>query len=356
MAAGQLTTRSRPVVGLLCACAAFAYASTSSGADAPIRDELDRILREQRINGSVLVARGDRILLAKGYGYANRALRRPNTIDTQFRVTWLADQFTDVGLLQLHARGRINLDAPLCTYVSRCPPTWRSFTARQLQKQKVHFDPPVDIRQGTFAAAFDRLRRSRLVPGPRPRFLATANARNRELLKQFILMHAAGATWRDYVQRHILRPSGMSATVFEDGVAPRTRAEGYSRQAPVRVPDARLTPEQSDGMRSTVRDFYKYERALSKGLLLPSAAVEELQRAVPGSYIAGYHGVWQYGWLVGEFEGERVNGSNAHGEAGWSTMFMRFPDRQAVVLVFLNESRVPFDAAMSAARLVLARS
>jgi CubicO group peptidase (beta-lactamase class C family) len=35
---------------------------------------------------SVLVARGDKVLFSKGYGFANREWDIPNTPDTKFRI------------------------------------------------------------------------------------------------------------------------------------------------------------------------------------------------------------------------------------------------------------------------------
>jgi CubicO group peptidase (beta-lactamase class C family) len=314
----------------------------------PEASRIDRVMRAEGIQGSVLVARRGTVLLSKGYGLADRARGLRNGPRTQFRITWLADQLTDVALLQLHERGRIDLDASVCRYVPRCPSGWRRATVRDLQRYRFHLASPGAGRAGSLAAAVDRLRRIPLVRGPK------GNLRDLELVKQYLVERVTGMTWMAYVRASILRPAGMGSTVYEDAVADGTRAVGYSRGRPVTPPDATRTPSRADGIRSTTTDLYRYDLALSRGRLLSSASLDAMQRATPGSFIRGYFGVWQYGWLVGRFDGHVVDGQNAHGEAGWSTMLMRFPDDGVTVLVFLNESRIPFDAAHAAARIALA--
>jgi CubicO group peptidase (beta-lactamase class C family) len=51
--------------------------------------------------GSVLVARGDQILLSKGYGSANLEWQIPNTPSTKFRLGCVTKQFTAASILLL---------------------------------------------------------------------------------------------------------------------------------------------------------------------------------------------------------------------------------------------------------------
>ena len=51
--------------------------------------------------GSVLVARGDDVLLSKGYGAANLEWDIPNTPDTKFRLGSVTTQFTAACVLLL---------------------------------------------------------------------------------------------------------------------------------------------------------------------------------------------------------------------------------------------------------------
>src|SRR5215831_9726224 len=71
--------------------------------DQPARiDEIPRsYARNNQFMGTVLVAEGDRVILNKGYGYANIERQEPNTPDTKFRLGSVTKQFTAACVLLL---------------------------------------------------------------------------------------------------------------------------------------------------------------------------------------------------------------------------------------------------------------
>jgi D-alanyl-D-alanine carboxypeptidase len=64
----------------------------------------------EKFSGAVLVKRGDKVLLRKAYGLADRELKIPNTLDTRFRTASVTKMFTAVAVLRLVQDGRIRLD------------------------------------------------------------------------------------------------------------------------------------------------------------------------------------------------------------------------------------------------------
>jgi CubicO group peptidase (beta-lactamase class C family) len=71
--------------------------------------------------GTVLVARGDRVLYEKGYGFANVELGVRNTPAQVFRIASLTKVFTQVLLGSLVEQDRLALDAPLARYLPGFP-------------------------------------------------------------------------------------------------------------------------------------------------------------------------------------------------------------------------------------------
>src|SRR5580704_11438355 len=69
---------------------------------------MDQVIRtyvdSSKFMGSVLVARGDEVLLDKGYGYANLEWKVPNTPETKFRLGSITKQFTAASILLLEER------------------------------------------------------------------------------------------------------------------------------------------------------------------------------------------------------------------------------------------------------------
>src|ERR1700684_401319 len=104
-------------------------ASTCPGQDLQRMDQIVRnYVSEGRFMGSVLVARGDRILLDQGYGFANLEWKVPNTPDTKFRIGSMTKQFTGASILLLADRGKLSLADPIKKYLPDCPPSWDKVT------------------------------------------------------------------------------------------------------------------------------------------------------------------------------------------------------------------------------------
>src|SRR5688500_2787906 len=83
-------------------------------------------------SGSVLLARGGKPLVAKGYGFANAEWRIPNTTNTKFRIGSITNQFTSMIVMQLREQGKIKLEGSMCLYVTPCPDTWKPVTIHHL--------------------------------------------------------------------------------------------------------------------------------------------------------------------------------------------------------------------------------
>lgn len=59
--------------------------------------------------GAVLVAQADRVLLDKGYGFANLEWQVPASSSARFRIGSVTKQFTAAIVLRLEERGRLSL-------------------------------------------------------------------------------------------------------------------------------------------------------------------------------------------------------------------------------------------------------
>ena len=79
--------------------------------------ELDEYFRHRAaqdlFSGSVLITQGASRLYARAYGYASRAWRVPNTLDTRFDTASVTKLFTAIATLQLIDRGLLGFDTPV---------------------------------------------------------------------------------------------------------------------------------------------------------------------------------------------------------------------------------------------------
>lgn len=85
--------------------------------------------REGKFSGAVLVGRGNEVVYERALGLADEAWNVPNTLDTRFQIGSLTKQFTGTLILGLVREHRLELDAPVTTYLPDYP---SAVTIRQL--------------------------------------------------------------------------------------------------------------------------------------------------------------------------------------------------------------------------------
>ena len=86
-------------------------------------------------NGAVLVAKGDRIILNKGYGFANKEKSFANTPKTVFDICSVTKQFTGAAILKLAENEKLELTDSLSTYFEDLPFDKQNITIHQLIPQ-----------------------------------------------------------------------------------------------------------------------------------------------------------------------------------------------------------------------------
>ena len=91
------------------------------------------LLVQENLPGlSVAVAIDGEIVWAEGFGFANVERRAPVTPRTRFRTGSVSKTLTAAAVALLHDRGRIDLDAPVHTYVPSYPQKQWTISPRQL--------------------------------------------------------------------------------------------------------------------------------------------------------------------------------------------------------------------------------
>jgi CubicO group peptidase (beta-lactamase class C family) len=113
-------------------------AAAESNSEATLVTRIDSLAtaeaRAGLLSGVILVARGDRILLQRGYGFASWELRAPTTAATRFGIGSITKVMTEIVVEMLAAEGRLDLDAPVSRYLGSFPsgPKGRLVTIRHL--------------------------------------------------------------------------------------------------------------------------------------------------------------------------------------------------------------------------------
>jgi serine beta-lactamase-like protein LACTB len=329
------------------------HAERYAGAIEESRRLAHALLLEENLPGlSVAVARDGEIVWTEGFGWADLEGRRPVTPRTQFRLGSVSKTLTAAAIALLYERGRIDLDAPVQTYVPAYPHKPWTMTTRQLMGDiagvhRIRGDnndnPPgghcasVDDALATFAdepLLFE--------PGTRYRFSTYG-----WILLSAVVEEAAGEPLPRFLRREILEPLGMESTVLEDGANVPDLASSYIPRASMRTrlgvrKGARLDNSCLAGAGaffSTPSDLVRFGSAMLQPGLLQAETIALLQ--TPLRLTSGASTDFALGWKV---ERIQLAGAPARMVAhratpnGSTVVLLTFPDHGVVVAAASNIS------------------
>jgi D-alanyl-D-alanine carboxypeptidase len=216
------------VILLLCSAAANALQATNSAASADLdAAKLDAIVQrmiaqEHVVGASVLVARGDRILLHKGYGFADLGLESPTKDETVYHVVGPMLPFTGIAVMQQVERGKLSLDDDISKFIPEFPLQGHHVTIRQLLN---HTSGIVDYHY-----LGDPIEATSRQPKALDEVMALYADKNWvndpgkkwdwsisgfQLLVT-VVERVTGQSFADYVQQNIFKPAGVKSTTYCD--------------------------------------------------------------------------------------------------------------------------------------------
>jgi CubicO group peptidase (beta-lactamase class C family) len=243
-------------------------------------------------SGAVLITQGTTRLFAGAYGYASRAWRVPNNLDTRFDTASVTKLFTAIATLQLIDRGLLAFDTPVVERLGlEGTPLSKDVTVFHLLTHTSGIGDDADEEAGERYEDVWKAKPNYSVVETRdflPQFVnKPANFSPGEgcrycncgyVLLGLLIETISGMTYRDYVRANVFAEAGMTASDFfrmdrvnhnvAEGCDPRRDATGqivdwkkniYSFP-PIGSPDA--------GANVTVTDLDRFLRAVRAGKLL----------------------------------------------------------------------------------------
>ncbi len=252
-----------------------------------LRTRLDLEADTDGFAGSVLLVRGDEVLLDEARGLADRERRAPMRTDTRLRIGSMNKMFTAVAVLQLAEAGRLQLADVLSQHLPDYPNQELARNVR-LRHLLTHTGGTGDISGSELRAhraeltshqAYIDLFGARAATFPPGGGVEYSNYGF--VLLGRVIERASGQSYHDYVHEHIFAPAGMSRTGSRpEAEAVEGRAIGYrwSPQGPVSNADT-LPPQgtAAGGGYSTTGDLLRFVRALQQRRLLSEQSTRALQ-------------------------------------------------------------------------------
>ena len=310
-----------------------------------ITDQLDAYMTASSdyglFNGTVLVADGGEVIYEKGFGEADMTWDIPNTPETRFRIASLTKQFTAALVLRLVEAGRLDLDAPISTYLPDYP-------AAQADNVTLHhlLSHTGGVPEHTSRLDMNEIMRRTydtedfltlfadepLDFEPGSQF---AYSNSGYYLLGVIIETVTGRSYASALQEVILDPLGLDATTYDPfpEIVPQM-AHGYMSSGSdyVSAPYIDTSVPYAAGMLiSTARDLFTWTEALHGGEVFDNAeTLTRMTTPVLDDYAYGI------GVSTLPFAGGVRAVAHSGGIPGFSTMLIHFPEDDRTIVVLDN--------------------
>ena len=359
----------------------LAPAASSRAVAAPdLQAQLDAIVAPHfpadQPGAAVLVSKGDRILLRRGYGMADLGKALPIQPGMVFRLGSITKQFTAAAIMMLVDAGKVSLGDDLRKWVPEYPGHGGTvITVEHLLTHTAgvpsYTDQPgfiglsrKDLTHAELLATFKDLPLD-FPPGDRMKY-----SNSGYYLLGMVIEKASGKSYAQFVAEKIFKPLGMAHTRYGDndavmpggvrgylgrydqgsaggqgGQGGRGRQGGQGGQGTTQgaKEDSKAHLAEAISMKppfaagaliSTVDDLALWDSAIAAGKLLKK---ESWRRVfAPMKLKDGSLSQYGYGWQLANYEGHRIQ-SHSGGIPGFATSICRMPDDQVVVTILCNE-------------------
>ena len=320
-------------------------AAVSQDVVAEIDVMLDKMAKQALFTGSVLIGQRGEVLLAQGYGLADRVQGIPNTSQTRFRLASITKQFTAMAILILESQGKLKVEDPICNYIPDCPSTWNSITIDHLLTHTSGIpdfmaSPDFPSIAATPSAPVQTIARFRDLPLDFEPGESWSYSNCGYVVLGYIIEQVSGQTYEDFLQHSIFTPLKLRDTGYDHNS--NSLAVGYpdaysspNHTQPAEFIDMSI-PYAAGGLYSTVEDLYRWEQALSTEQLVPQAYLDEMfapHAAIPD----GGGWAYGYGWFVGTDQGGRPTDRHPGYLSGFASVIARYPDNGITIIVLSNQ-------------------
>jgi CubicO group peptidase (beta-lactamase class C family) len=335
---------------LVIAAVAAGVGSPAGAQDADVQAfaaEVDSLRQALRIPGlSVAVVRDGRVVLARGFGWADVEARRPATEHTPYTIASVTKPISGVVAMRLVERGVLDLDRPMNSFAE-----WAEFCAEAREGgPRIFF--------ADYSCAPDlTLRHVLSMQGngaPGERFFYNPVAFS---WASRPIMQVTGRQFSDLVAQEVFAPAGMTESArrhrdlpLRADLAPELALPYHVDSAGALVRSAGPGPQgdgAAGGVISTVVDMARFDIALDEGRLISDASKAEMWR--PGRSPSGAVLPYGIGWYVQQVDGRRAVWHSGWWEQAYSALYLKLPDERLTLILLANSEGVwwqnPLDAA-----------
>ena len=343
-------------------------ANANANSDIPTKTQIDNVFAEIKPTSpgcSVGVIHDGKLIHKAGYGLANMELNVPLDGSHVHRIASVSKQFTAMAVLLLADEGKIDLNADIRNYLPelrdyKAPVTINAmlghfsgmgdydFVDAELDKDALKLKSTMggEFRLGnedylTIQEFYDYVKTMPLRNKPNQEFRYSNYA---YFLLSMLVERVSGESLREYSERRIFKPLGMSNTFFSDEPTEivKNRASGYSKNE-----DGNYITSMTNlfwvgdgGLHTNVEDMAKWDAYFYNPTLgkKPKALLAQFMH--PNSAeITIEARKYANGQFIGEKDGVEVV-YHSGGWLGTLTNYERMPEKKYASIVFCNDTSV----------------
>jgi len=327
---------------IICSCtnrAADSFSDTEQNNQYNIASELDEYMTSYNENssykysGAILVAKGDEILLNKGYGMANYEEDISNEPNSVFAIGSLSKSFTAAAIMQLQEKQLLSVEDPISKYIDGHE-RGDDITIHHLltHTSGLKRDGLVYGLNGvSLKENIDYIIKASLLFEPGEDYSYSNAGYN---ILAAIIEKVSGKSYNEYIRDNIFVPLEMnSSRCGIDDSYGDNQAIAYKILTgdPIKLRMFDFSKLIGSGnIYSTVEDLYKFDRALCSDKLLSKESLGKMFTVYSDSN-------YGYGWGIAERFGHKEISHNGHID-GYYSSILRYPDDDFVLIFLTNNS------------------
>ncbi len=315
--------------------------------------ELDQLRQQRAIPGlAAAVVKGEEIIFAEGYGYADVGNKIPVTENTPFHIASITKTFTSALIMQLVEEGKLELDDAMAEILSDTdfpfPDGTEHGFADACGKIRSWAEDPSSpyfyVLRDYHCDLFPITVRHHLthtsegVPGSYYRYSGALYG-----ILEFVVETVSGTDFRSLLAERIIDPLGMTGTIpslnnaQEQAVINKCAKSYIVNSNGIAIPSECESCNEisaSAGMASTVLDLAKYSIALDRNRILSAESKEKMfTRNISNNGKALPYGL---GWFV-----QYSNAGKLVWHYGWqpdaySTLILKAVDKDLTLILLAN--------------------
>ena len=333
---------------------AFVFAAAAALSAANLAAQTRAVARAQEIvdvgmartlapGAQIAVSRGGRVVWSKSFGCADLELDVPVGPDTRFRIGSVSKPLTAAAVGLLVEDGKLDLDAPVQTYVPVFPRKAWPVTTRQLAGHLAgirHYEGAEFLNRDHYAtvrAGLSMFEKDALLFEPGTSYSYSSYGWN---LVSAVVEGASGEPFLAFMEKRVFTPAGMTHT-SADEVTPIIpgRSRFYTRDEKTgAVINAAFVDNSykwaGGGFLSTASDLVAFGSALLEGRLLRAETIALLWTSMKTS--DGKDTDYGIGWTVDRDAKGRRRVRHSGGSMGGTANLVIYPEQRLVVALLVN--------------------